>query len=152
MRGAYGRGPCGRAPVGGRLARAPTETQGAPLLLRRGFGEVFQIHETSLEAFAHHLVHVHHEARGFRDEIVFHRHGPGDFGAGARRTEDEVRRVGAIQGLKNSNLKRTSSLGRLSVIVMRPAPTLALPAHSSEEPTPAAGPANVYVAAGSFLT
>src|SRR6266480_5887826 len=38
----------------------------------------------------------------------------------------------AAKGLTNSSLIRTSSFGRLSVIVMRPSPTLPLPDHASQ--------------------
>src|SRR5215467_5910336 len=42
-----------------------------------------------------------------------------------------------------------NSLGRLSVIVMRPSPTFLLPAQAKAAPVPARGPSNVCFAAGS---
>src|SRR6266850_2241265 len=57
----------------------------------------------------------------------------------------------AANGFTNSSLIRTSSFGRLSVIVMRPSPTLLLPAHAKTAPVPAAAPSKVFRAAGSSL-
>src|SRR5438093_10462820 len=55
----------------------------------------------------------------------------------------------AAKGFTNSSLILTSSLGRLSVIVMRPSPTLLLPAHANIAPWPAGAPSNEFFAAGS---
>src|SRR5262249_1369574 len=55
----------------------------------------------------------------------------------------------AWNGLRNSSLIRTSSSGRLSTIVMRPSPTLLLPAHERAAPFPAGAPSNEFFAAGS---
>src|SRR5262245_6827653 len=52
-------------------------------------------------------------------------------------------------GFTKSSWIRISSFGRLSVMVMRPSPTLLLPDHAETAPTPAAGPLKVYFAAGS---
>ena len=57
----------------------------------------------------------------------------------------------AANGFRNSSLIRTSSFGRLSVIVMRPSPTLLLPAHAKTAPVPAGAPSKVFRAAGSSL-
>src|SRR5438445_13642012 len=55
----------------------------------------------------------------------------------------------AAKGFTNSSLILTSSLGRLSVIVMRPSPTLLFPAHANIAPWPAGAPSNEFFAAGS---
>src|SRR6266478_9809244 len=55
----------------------------------------------------------------------------------------------AAKGFRNSSLILTSSLGRLSVIVMRPSPTLLLPDHAKTAPSPAGAPSNAFFAAGS---
>src|SRR5262249_22582742 len=55
----------------------------------------------------------------------------------------------ASNGFRNSSLIRTSSFGRLSEIVIRPSPTLLLPAHEKAAPWPAGAPSNVFLAAGS---
>src|SRR6267142_2007157 len=55
----------------------------------------------------------------------------------------------ASKGFRNSSLILTSSLGRLSVIVMRPSPTLLLPAQEKAAPLPAGAPSNEFLAVGS---
>src|SRR5687767_10654316 len=55
-------------------------------------------------------------------------------------------------GLKNSMLMRTSSPGRLSVIVIFPSPTSLFPTHEYTAPTPAVGPSYVFFIAGSTLS
>src|SRR6266576_961564 len=55
----------------------------------------------------------------------------------------------AANGFRNSSLIRTSSLGRLSTIVMRPSPTLRLPAHAKDAPVPAGAPSNEFLTDGS---
>src|SRR6185295_19767325 len=55
----------------------------------------------------------------------------------------------AAKGFRNSSLIRISSLGRLSVIVMRPSPTLSLPAHANTAPWPAGAPSYEFFTWGS---
>src|SRR6185503_2794135 len=55
----------------------------------------------------------------------------------------------AANGFRNSSLMRTISLGRLSTIVMRPSPTLLLPAHAKDAPVPAGAPSNEFLTEGS---
>jgi hypothetical protein len=52
-------------------------------------------------------------------------------------------------GFTKSVLMRIRSLGRLSVIVIVPAPTLSLPSHVNTAPWPAGAPANATFALGS---
>src|SRR5213594_1324557 len=55
----------------------------------------------------------------------------------------------ATNGRTNSSLILTSSPGRLSVIVMRPSPTVPFPAHAKTAPVPDGAPSNVFLADGS---
>src|SRR5262245_54438351 len=56
----------------------------------------------------------------------------------------------ALNGRSKSSLMRISSLGRLSTMVMLPAPDF-LPNHANFAPRPLEGPSNVLLAPGSIL-
>src|SRR5262245_29323900 len=56
-----------------------------------------------------------------------------------------------LNGFRKSSLTRMRSLGRLSVIVMRPSPTFLSPTHEYEAPTPAGAPSYDCFIAGSSL-
>src|SRR6516225_2505749 len=69
---------------------------------------------------------------------------PPDSGAIVKRTS-----LVDLNGFRNSSFC-VSDPGRVaSVVVMRPSPTLSLPTHVYEAPTPLAGPSNVTFIVGS---
>src|SRR5690242_17382442 len=57
----------------------------------------------------------------------------------------------ALNGFRNSNLKRINSPARLSVMDMLPSPIFLLPAQRMTAPTPSDGPSKTLFAFGSSL-
>jgi hypothetical protein len=76
---------------------------------------------------ADHLVQIHEQVNSLRQEILVAEHIPSNQGFVSLGFEGKFRLFVAAKGLKNSSWTLTRSLGRLSVIVIRPSPTSLLP-------------------------